>query len=55
MDESLLHEVKSAARRIHVGSCGACIECESATSPKRLAAVHGQRIVSSARTLPTGI
>jgi len=38
-ESSLLHEVKAALRRIHDGSFGTCIECESAISPKRLAAV----------------
>ena len=35
----LLRDVKAALRRIHDGSFGACIECEWAISPKRLAAV----------------
>jgi DnaK suppressor protein len=38
-DSSLLRHVKSALRRIHDGSYGICIECESDISPKRLAAV----------------
>jgi DnaK suppressor protein len=38
-ESSLLREVKAALRRIHDGSFGTCIECESAISPKRLAAV----------------
>ena len=38
-ESRLLHEVKEALRRIHGGSFGTCIECESAISPKRLAAV----------------
>jgi DnaK suppressor protein len=35
----LLRDVKAALRRIHDGGFGTCIECESAISPKRLAAV----------------
>ena len=35
----LLRQVKAALRRIHEGSFGICIECESAISLKRLAAV----------------
>ena len=38
-ESSLLRHVKAALRRIHDGSFGTCIECESAISPKRLAAV----------------
>ena len=38
-ESSLLREVKAALRRIHDGSFGTCMECESAISPKRLAAV----------------
>jgi len=38
-ESTLLHEVKAALRRIHDDSFGTCIECESAISPKRLAAV----------------
>ena len=38
-ETSLLREVKDALRRIHGGSFGTCIDCESAISPKRLAAV----------------
>jgi len=38
-DSNLLRDVKDALRRIHEGSFGACMECESAISPKRLAAV----------------
>ena len=38
-ESSLLREVKAALQRIHDGSFGTCIECESAISPKRLAAV----------------
>src|SRR5580658_3830988 len=35
----LLRQVRGALRRIHDGSFGSCTECESAISPKRLAAV----------------
>ena len=35
----LLRDVKDALRRIRDGSFGPCAECESAISPKRLAAV----------------
>ena len=38
-DSALLREVKSALRRIHDGSFGACADCDWAISPKRLAAV----------------
>jgi DnaK suppressor protein len=38
-DSNLLRDVKAALRRIHDGSFGTCIQCESAISPKRLAAV----------------
>ncbi len=38
-ETSLLRDVKDALRRIHDGSFGTCIDCESAISPKRLAAV----------------
>jgi DnaK suppressor protein len=38
-ESTLLREVKAALRRIHDDSFGLCIECESAISPKRLAAV----------------
>jgi DnaK suppressor protein len=38
-DSNLLRDVKDALRRIHEGSFGTCAECESAISPKRLAAV----------------
>jgi DnaK suppressor protein len=38
-DSTLLRAVKAALRRIHDGSFGTCIDCESAISPKRLAAV----------------
>src|ERR1035441_33652 len=35
----LLGDVKAALRRIHDRSFGTCLECESAISPRRLAAV----------------
>jgi DnaK suppressor protein len=35
----LLRQVIAALRRMHEGSFGICIDCESAISPKRLAAV----------------
>ena len=38
-DSALLRQVKAALRRIDDGSFGTCIECDSAISPKRLAAV----------------
>jgi DnaK suppressor protein len=38
-ESTLLRNVKGALRRIHEGSFGSCIECESEISPKRLAAV----------------
>jgi DnaK suppressor protein len=38
-ESTLLRQVKAALRRIHDGSFGTCIECDSAISPKRLAAV----------------
>ena len=38
-DSTLLRAVKAALRRIRDGSFGTCIDCESAISPKRLAAV----------------
>jgi DnaK suppressor protein len=38
-ESSLLRDVNAALRRIHDGSFGTCIECESEISPKRLAAV----------------
>jgi len=38
-DSTLLRAVKAALRRICDGSFGTCIDCESAISPKRLAAV----------------
>jgi DnaK suppressor protein len=36
---NMLHQVKAALQRIRGGSFGTCIECDSAISPKRLAAV----------------
>ena len=38
-ETTLLRDVKAALQRISDGSFGACIECEWAISPKRLAAV----------------
>ena len=38
-ESSLLRDVKDALRRIQEGSYGTCVECDSAISPKRLAAV----------------
>jgi DnaK suppressor protein len=38
-ESNLMRDVKDALRRIHEGSFGTCMECESAISPKRLAAV----------------
>ena len=38
-ESTLLREVKDALQRIHDGSFGTCMECESAVSPKRLVAV----------------
>ena len=38
-ESRLLLQVRAALRRIHDGSFGVCIECESAISPKRLSAV----------------
>jgi DnaK suppressor protein len=38
-DSNLLRDVKAALRRIRDGSYGVCIECESAISERRLAAV----------------
>ena len=38
-ESGLLRDVKDALRRIHDGEFGTCMECESAISPKRLAAV----------------
>jgi DnaK suppressor protein len=38
-DSTLLRHVKAALLRVHDGSFGTCTDCESAISPKRLAAV----------------
>ena len=38
-ESTLLRHVKAALRRVHDGSFGTCIDCESPISPKRLAAV----------------
>jgi len=38
-ESSLLRQVKAALRRIHDGSFGTCIDCESPISSKRLTAV----------------
>jgi DnaK suppressor protein len=38
-DSTLLRAVKAALRRIHDGSFGTCIVCESPISPRRLAAL----------------
>ena len=38
-DSALLRQVQAALRRILEGSFGSCIDCDSAISPKRLAAV----------------
>ena|ERR1035438_9268648 len=38
-ESALLRQVKAALRRVHDGSFGACIDCDSPISPKRLAAV----------------
>lgn len=38
-DSNMLRQVKAALRRIHNGSFGTCIECESPIGPKRLAAL----------------
>ena len=38
-ESNLLRDVKDALRRIHDGSFGTCVDCESAITPKRLAAV----------------
>ena len=38
-DSTLLRDVKAALRRIRDGSFGTCMDCESAISPRRLAAV----------------
>jgi len=38
-ESTLLRDVKAALRRMHDGSFGTCIECESEISSKRLAAL----------------
>ena len=38
-ESALLRQQRAALRRIHDGSFGTCIDCESAIGPKRLAAV----------------
>jgi DnaK suppressor protein len=38
-ESSMLRQVQAALSRLRDGSFGACVECESAISPKRLAAV----------------
>jgi DnaK suppressor protein len=38
-DSRLLREVRDTLRRIHDGTFGICVDCESAINPKRLAAV----------------
>jgi DnaK suppressor protein len=38
-ESGLLRDVKAALLRVHDGTFGTCIDCESAISPKRLAAV----------------
>jgi DnaK suppressor protein len=38
-ESTMLRQVKAALRRIHDGSFGTCIDCESPISPKRVAAV----------------
>jgi DnaK suppressor protein len=38
-DSSLLSQVTAALRRISEGTFGACVDCDSAISPKRLAAL----------------
>jgi DnaK suppressor protein len=38
-ESTLLRQVKAALRRIHDGSFGTCIDCESAIGAKRLAVV----------------
>jgi DnaK suppressor protein len=43
-ETGLLREVRAALRRIHQGSFGTCVECETAISPKRLAAVPWARL-----------
>ncbi len=38
-DSTLLGDVREALYRVHEGSFGTCLDCESAIRPKRLAAV----------------
>ena len=38
-ESHLLRQVKAALKRVHDGSFGICMECESAISPRRLAAL----------------
>jgi DnaK suppressor protein len=38
-ESHLLRQVKAALGRVHDGSFGTCVECESAISPRRLAAL----------------
>ncbi len=38
-ESTLLCQVKAALRRVHDGSFGSCVECESAISPRRLSAL----------------
>jgi DnaK suppressor protein len=38
-ESRLLRQVKAALRRLHDGTFGTCLDCESAISPRRLAAV----------------
>jgi len=38
-ESTLLRQVRAAMQRIQDGSFGTCIDCDSAISPKRLAAV----------------
>jgi DnaK suppressor protein len=38
-ESTLLRQVKAALLRIHDGSFGTCLDCETAISPKRLIAV----------------
>lgn len=54
-ESSPLREVNAVLRRIRDGSFGNCVQCDEVISSKRLAAVPGRRVVSSARRLPIGI
>jgi DnaK suppressor protein len=38
-ESRLLRQVKAALQRLHDGTFGTCLDCESAISPRRLAAV----------------